>query len=199
MLPREVKSKDILKGSIFYVALPYLESRPLKFVEPDKDNKGLYKIIQKDDGFEPIINKDGKKVSPELQIVCGVKLRPCLIIQNDEMNQNEQYPLVIVLPIQTFSSNQKNKALYKRVIEKNDLPEYFYLDNGSYITIDNPRRVYKNTLFTIPNHINFDKNLINIDEIMIRLAECFEINKIRQCENCSKNCDNCEFKMAVNE
>lgn len=199
MLPKEVNSKDISKGEIFYVALPYLESRPLKFIEPDDENEGLYKIVQKDDGFEPITDEKGKRKSPELQIACGVKLRPCLVIQNDDMNKNEKYPLVVVLPIQTFSNNQMNKELYKRVIDKNDIPEYYYLDKGSYITIDNPRRVYKNTLFTVPNAVNFDKSLINLEEIMTRLAECFEINKIRQCEECSKNCSKCAFKLAVNE
>ena len=199
MLPREVKSEDILKGEIFYVALPFIESRPLKFVEPDEHNTNLYKIVKKDDGFEPVIDSKGKKGFPELQIVCGVKLRPCLVIQNDEMNKNEKYPLVVVLPIQTFSDNQKNRAVYKRVIEKNDLPEYFYLDNGSYITIDNPRRVYKNTLFTVPNNVNFDKKLIDMEELMLRFAECFEIDKIRQCEECTNNCNNCEFKIAVND
>ena len=199
MLPREVKNEDILKGEVFYVALPYLEGRPLKFVEPDGNSSVLYKIVQKDDGFEAKVDKNGKQCSSELKIVCGIKMRPCLIIQNDVMNGNENYPMVVVLPIQTFSEKQKERPTGKRVIEKNDLPEYYYLDNGSYITIDNPRRVYKNTLFTIPNRVKFDKGLINMEEIMVRFAECFEIDKIRQCEECSKNCNKCEFKIAVNE
>lgn len=199
MLPREVKNEDILKGEVFYVALPYLEGRPLKFIEPANDNQDLYKIVQKEDGFEAKTDENGKKYSPELLIACGIKMRPCLIIQNDEMNGNENYPMVVVLPIQTFSDKQSERPTFKRMVESNDLPEYYYLDNKSYITIDNPRRVYKNMLFTIPNRVKFDKSLIDMEEIMVRFAECFEIDKIRQCEECSKNCNKCEFKIAVNE
>lgn len=198
-LPREVKHTDIVKGEIFYVALPHLEGRPFRFVEADKDNPDLFRIIEKEDGFEPAYDESGKKFSPELLVVSGIKLRPCLVISSDEMNQNEQYPLAIVLPIQTISSKQKDRPLFKRMVEKNDLPEYYYLDKGSYITINNPRRVYKNTLFTVPNKVNFDKSLIDLDKIFIRFAECFEIDKIRQCEECDKNCKNCELKVAVNE
>ena len=34
--------------------------------------------------------------------------------------------------------------------------------------------------------------------IMKKFAQCFEIKRIKECDDCAKNCENCVYKLAVN-
>ncbi|MCL1949694.1 MAG: hypothetical protein FWF59_08185, partial [Turicibacter sp.] len=87
-LPRLVASADIHRGKIFYVALPYTEGRPFNFVEQDRHYPDIYRIQKKDDGFEGKTDNSGKKRSEVLNIMTGIKLRPCVVIQKDFYNHN---------------------------------------------------------------------------------------------------------------
>lgn len=199
-LPRQIDNKEILRGKLFYAALPHTMGRPLDFVEANNGTPELYKIITRDDGLEgkkdPLTNI---RKAEELRVVTYVKMRPCVIIQPNEYNQNENYPFVVALPVATLTLRHKKKEIYKRMIKSNDLPMFYYLGGDNYITINDPYKVYKNMLFKIDTKLNYSEKQIDFDEIMKRFAECFEINKIRECEECEKNCTKCEFKLAVNK
>ena len=178
--PRLVNSKDISRGKIFYVALPYTQGRPFRFIEKDEQHSKMYRIIEKEDGFqgksEP---QTGRRRSESLEIVTGIKLRPCIVIQKDQYNHNEKYPFVVILPIATLSEDHKKKPIFKRLIERNDLDQFYYLGNDCYITVNDPKRVYKNTLFYVEGHLKIDEKEIDMDELMMRFAECFDVKKIR--------------------
>lgn len=180
-LPRLVISKDIHRGKIFYVALPYTQGRPFSFVEKDRHYHDICRIVEKADGFEGKSDEEtGKRRSEEQNIVTGIKLRPCVVIQKEQYNHNESYPFVVVLPIATLSTSQKQRPAFKRMLEYNDLDQFYYLGNDCYITINDPHRVYKNTLFYVEGNLKIDESMIDMDELMIRFAECFAVKKIRQ-------------------
>ena len=158
-LPRLVQSKDIHRGKIFYVALPYTQGRPFRFVEKDGQHEDLYRIIERPDGFEGVSEPEtGKRRSESLEVVTGIKLRPCIIIQKDQYNQ---------------------RPIFKRLIEHNDLDQFYYLGNDCYITVNDPKRVYKNTLFYVEGRLKIEESDIDMDELMMRFAECLAVKKIR--------------------
>ena len=128
-LPRLVNHQDILRGKIFYVALPHTEGRPFKFLQREHDKANCYKVVEKLDGFEGTRLETGRKKSEQLEVMVGIKLRPCLIIQKNKYNQNERYPFVVVLPIATLTKEHKERPIFKRLIEKNDLDQFYYLGN----------------------------------------------------------------------
>ena len=101
------------------------------------------------------------------------------MIQKDQYNHNEKYPFVVILPIATLSEDHKKKPIFKRLIERNDLDQFYYLGNDCYITVNDPKRVYKNTLFYVEGHLKIDEKEIDMDELMMRFAECFDVKKIR--------------------
>ena len=179
-LPRLVQSKDIHRGKIFYVALPYTQGRPFRFVEKDGQHEDLYRIIERPDGFEGVSEPEtGKRRSESLEVVTGIKLRPCIIIQKDQYNHNEKYPFVVVLPIATLTKEHKQRPIFKRLIEHNDLDQFYYLGNDCYITVNDPKRVYKNTLFYVEGRLKIEESDIDMDELMMRFAECLAVKKIR--------------------
>ncbi len=179
-LPRLVQSEDIHRGKIFYVALPYTQGRPFRFVEKDEQHEDLYRIIERPDGFEGKSEpQTGKRRSESLEVVTGIKLRPCIIIQKDQYNHNDKYPFVVVLPIATLTKEHKQRPIFKRLIEHNDLDQFYYLGNDCYITVNDPKRVYKNTLFYVEGRLKIEESDIDMDELMMRFAECLAVKKIR--------------------
>lgn len=180
-LPRLVSSKDIHRGKIFYVALPYTQGRPFDFVEQDRHYPDIYRIVKKEDGFEGKTDNDsGRRKSETLNIVTGIKLRPCVVIQKNQYNHNDTYPFVVVLPIATLTSEHKKRNIYRRLMEVNDLDQFYYLGNDCYITVNDPKRVYKNTLFYVEGGLKVEESKIDMDELMVRFAECFAVKKLRQ-------------------
>ncbi len=201
-LPREVPNEVILRGRIFNAAIPHTFGRPLKFVEQDSNDNNLFHIIEKDDGFEGVIDpKTGKRVSPIVQAVAEFKLRPAVVIQSDEWNQKEKYPYIIVLPIASLYPEDLDDPDIKRMVERNDLPYFHYLASitgrESYITITKPNRLNKNMIYMPKTQIAL--NRATMEEILKKFATCFEIKKIAQCDTCNKNCEKCEYKLAVNK
>lgn len=172
-LPRLVSSKDIHRGKIFYVALPYTECRPFKFIERDRHYPDIYRVVERADGFEGKDDGNGRRRSEDLQIVTGIKLRPCLVISKDTDNHNEKYPLVVILPIATLTEAHKQKPIWKRLVKYNDVPSLFYLGNGCYITINDPKRVNKNTLFYVEGGLKVEETGIDMEELMWRFADYF--------------------------
>lgn len=196
-LPRLVKSEDILRGKVFNVALPFTNGRPLNFVFEDNDQKGMIKIVQLDDGLEGRIDKEGHRKAEVLRIVTEIKMRPALVIDRDEFNKNPNYPLVAILPIATLNESQKRKNIFQRMVRYNDIERFYYLGNDSYITINDPQRVYKNMLFENESNIVFEEPVMV--EIFKRFAQCFAVERIIECDKCEHNCENCDYKkMAVN-
>lgn len=198
MLPRLVDTKEILRGKVFDVALPFTKGRPLDFVKQSESDPNLFSIVSKDDGFEGIIDPVTKKKKSEIvKIVTEFKLRPSLIIQLDEYNQNDKYPFTVILPLANVSEEQKKRKTFQDMMTYNNLNQFYYLGHNSYVTVNDPQRIYKNLLFKRDHEITIDPTIV--DEIMKRFAECFEIKEIRQCDTCEHNCKNCEFKKAVNK
>ena len=178
-LPRLVSHQDILRGRIFYVALPHTEGRPFKFLQKENEDSNSYRVIEKSDGFEGTVLASGQRRADQQEVVVGIKLRPCLIIQKDQYNQNERYPFVVVLPIATLTKKHKSRPIFQRLIEKNDLDQFYYLGNDCYITINDPHRVYKNTLFYVEGSLKIDEENFDMDELMKRFAECFDVKELR--------------------
>ncbi|HAX72730.1 MAG TPA: hypothetical protein DCY20_04340 [Firmicutes bacterium] len=175
-LPRLVESKDIRRGKVFYVALPYTQGRPFRFLEKDSEQPDRYKVITRPDGFEGRAEPEtGKRRSENLEIVTGIKLRPCIVIQKDQYNRNENYPFVVILPIATLSNEHKQRPIFKRLIEHNDLDQFYYLGNDCYITVNDPQRVYKNTLFHVEGRLKINEDDFDMEELMKRFADCFEV------------------------
>ena len=202
ILPRRVSHEKILRGKIFNVAVPHISKRPLDFVVEDSANPGLYKIISKIDGFEGEIDpKTGKKYAPTLRVVTEFKLRPAIIIQNNELNFKISYYYTVALPIGSIYENDKTEPTMQRAMTTNDVNELHYIGTipgkESYVTIDNPKVVHKNMLFE-PAHelIVPDQMMV---EIMKKFALCFEIKRIKECDERKNNCDKCEYKLAVNK
>lgn len=196
-LPRLVKPEEILRGKVFNVALPFTNGRPLNFVFEDNDHKDRFKIVQLDDGLEGKVNEKGHRRAEVLRIVTEIKMRPALVIDRNEFNQNPTYPLVAILPIATLSELQKRKNIFQRMVKYNNIERFYYLGNDSYITINDPQRVYKNMLFNNDSNIIFEKPIMI--EIFKRFAQCFAIDRIVECDRCEHNCENCDYKkMAVN-
>jgi mRNA-degrading endonuclease toxin of MazEF toxin-antitoxin module len=198
MLPRLVNDSNILRGKIFHVALSFTKGRPLNFVVEEESNPGLFKTVKLDDGFEGKINPEtGELESEVVKIVTEFKLRPAVIIQKDEFNKNPNYPFIVVLPIATFTEKHKEKSIYRRVISHNDVDSFYYLGRDTYITVNDPHRIYKNMLFEMENVSKLSDEVM--EKIMKRFAKCFEIRKIVECQECAQNCEKCEYKLAVNK
>jgi hypothetical protein len=196
-IPKGINSRDLRRGEVYQAGLPHILGRPLRFVEESEND--LYRVIKKDFGLEGKVNpQTGATQAVEYSVVTPLKMRPCLVIQNDALNCDEKYDFVIVLPIATVPEERKTLPIMKRMIEKNDVSRFHYIENSVYITVDDPHRIYKNLLFEVnESSLKFDKRLIDMDEIMKKYARCFKITKIRECEECERNCKNCEFRIAA--
>lgn len=201
-LPRLVPYNKILRGKIFNVAVPYTSERPLDFVIEDETQKGLYKIITKDDGFEGVVDPaTGKRYAPTVKVVTEFKLRPAVVIQKNEFNNNPNYHMTIVLPITKIYEKDKTNSLIQRAITDNDV-EYFHYLGGllvyeSLVLIADPKRIHKNMLFEPPKEIILDDH--TMEEILVKFAKCFQIKRIKECDECERNCKSCRYKLAVNK
>lgn len=201
-LPRQIPYEDILQGKIFLAAIPYTFGRPLRFVEEDKQSPGKYIIKEDNDGFEARIDsKTGKKYSPIVQAVAEFKVRLAVVIQSDEWNQKSKYPFTVVVPIASLYPDDFKEPEVQRLVSKNDLPSMHYIENvtgrDAYITVNDPNRINKNMLFKPAIDIKLDT--LTMEKVLKKLAICFEIKKIVQCDDCNRNCDKCEYKLAVNK
>lgn len=199
-LPRLVKSQDIIKGKIFNIAVPFVAERPLEFVVQDDGNSDKYRIVTKDDGFEGTMGADGKRHADVVRVVTDYKLRPGVIISSNELNNNEDFKDVIVLPISSIHTNESQRSLIQRMKEKNDLPSFHYLERlvgkESYVIVNKPIRLHKSMIFEARREIVLDQEIMT--EIMKKLAKCLEIEEIEKCDQCEHNCENCELKLASN-
>jgi len=194
-IPREVSPEQIIKGRVFDVAVPFTKGRPFSFVEETDNGSGLFRIVKKDYGLEAKI-VGGKTKAQVLKIVTEIKLRPALVILRDNLNQHTEYPYTIVLPIGTITEEQKKRKLFKRMLETNDVDQIHYIGNDSYITINDPYRVFKTTLFERSCPITIgDKE---VSTILVKLGKCLDMDRIARCDECESNCDNCELKLSVN-
>ncbi|MDF2545345.1 MAG: hypothetical protein K0R93_243 [Anaerosolibacter sp.] len=201
-LPRLVSHKDIIRGKIFNVAVPHTSGRPLNFVIEDPGQKGTYKIITKDDGFEGEKDpKTGKKIAPVVKVVTEFKLRPAIVISDDYWNNNEDYYSVVVVPIASIYEEDKKNPLIKRMMTSNDLDGLHYIGTktgrDAYVTVNDPVRLNKNMLFEPKKQIVLDDPLMTV--LMEKFAKCFAVKKIARCRECEHNCESCEFRLAVNK
>ena len=56
-----------------------------------------------------------------------LKLRPVLVVQNDEITDQPRYDYVLVAPIYSVKRKHRTRSMFKRLLE-NRLPEIYYLD-----------------------------------------------------------------------
>lgn len=201
-LPREVIYSEIKRGKIFNAAIPHTFGRPLIFVEQDSSNPDTYKLIEKQDGFEGVIDPvTGKRTAPTVKAVAEFKLRPAVVIQSNNLNFNEAYPFVIVLPIASIYEEDLQDPEIKRMMSKNDIAHFHYTGKvtgrDAFVSITKPSRINKNLLYKPKQEIILEDSMM--EGILLKLAKCFEIKKIEQCDNCHQNCAKCEYKVPVNE
>ncbi len=193
-LPRQVKTEDILRGKVFDVAVPFTKGRPFDFVQEIEDTNGHYRIVRMDDGLEGTI-VGGKRKAEVLKVVTEIKLRPALIILGDKDNQVEKYPYTLILPLGTVSPSQKERPLFKKMMATNDVEQFHYLGNDTYITVNDPLRVFKNSLFE--RDVSIEIPAETVTAILMKLAQCIELERIPRCSECENNCKTCEFKLAA--
>lgn len=201
-LPRMVKYEDIMRGKVFNVAIPHTEGRPFDFIIENETNKGTYNIVTKDDGFEGVIDPvTGRRKAPTVMIATEFKLRPAVVISSNVANQKANYHSVIVLPIASIFEKDKSDSLVQRMMSSNDIGGLHYIGQvtgrDAYITVNDPKRLHKNMLFEPAKEVLLDEELMAV--IMEKLAGCLEIKQIPQCKECEKNCDKCQYKVAVNK
>jgi len=197
-LPRLVDDSKIIRGRIFNVAIINTNSRPLGFLE--KVENETFKIIKKPDGLEgKIDSKTGKKKAEVLQMVTNVKLRPAIVIQIDKDNNKVSYPFVVILPLANIPKSKKDTYTMKRIIEKNDLDSLHYLGHNSYVTVNDPSRVYKNMLFEFDDGVERKINDDVLEIIMKKFANCFGIKKIEKCDECIYNYNNFESEVTLEQ
>lgn len=202
VLPRLVPHNQILRGKIFNVALPFTSGRPLDFVVEDENNKGLFRIVQMDDGFLPVYNEKLKrKTAPVVKAVCEFKMRPAIVIQNNEFNAQQDYYQTIVLPITSIKDEVRKDPVIQQLVTTNDVEYLHYLGDllhkESYVVISDLKRIHKNLLFKTKTEMYIKD--ADMEAILVKLAQCFKIKKIRECDECERNCEKCEYKLAVNK
>lgn len=186
--PREIPYERIIRGRIYNAAIPHTFGRPLKFVEPHPKIFGVFNVVEKNDGFEGVIDsKTGKRVAPVVQAIAEFKMRPAVVIQADEWNKKEEYPFVIVLPIQGIYPDDLKDPDIKRMIAVNDLPFIHYIGSipgkESYITITKPNRLNKNMLYLPKNEIDLSSYIM--EEILKKLPSVMNAIKTVKSANIS--------------
>jgi hypothetical protein len=201
-LPRLVSYESIKRGKIFNVATPFTSGRPLDFVVEEKNTPGLYRIVPESDGFEGIYDPVLKrKVAQTVKVITEFKLRLAVVVQNDIYNHDPNYHSVIVIPIASIYPEDEEEPLMQRMMTANDFDLMHYLGEvtgrKAYAQINNPRIIHKNMLFEPPKAVIIQEK--TMDLISKKLAVCLQIKRIQECDECSHNCEKCEYKLAVNK
>lgn len=201
-LPRQVSYDEIIRGKIFNVPTPYTSQRPLDFVVEEPGSEGLFRIVQKDDGFEGEIDPVTKKrVAKTLKIVTEFKMRPAVVIQSTDINTSPFYDYVIVLPLTSIHPGDLTDPVIQEIMTYNNNDRMHYLGEllgrHALVNIVDPKRLHKNMLYATKAGVILGDDVM--ETIMVKFAECLSIRRIVECETCEKNCENCSYKNAVNQ
>lgn len=195
-----IKDSDIKRGKIFRTAFPFLDERPLKFLEECAHNRECQhacaghdycgRIVKKVDGFEA----DDDRV---LNVITQFKARYAMVLSTSVLNENKRFPNVIVAPIVGIYKDEMQKPFIKRVINM-DLSAFtaYYLGDGvtgkpCYVDLGKIRPVPKNWLLQDKYFVD-DEHVFN--GISERLGLTLAQKKLVDCDKCKRPCDKCELK-----
>lgn len=202
-LPYFVKDEDIVRGKIFRAAFPYLEERPLSFLEECSNHQNCNhcgtgqdycgRIVSKSYGFE-----DGR----EMYVVTRFKARHAIVLSADMLNSHKGYPNVLVAPIIGIHPNEIQKPKYQRIINGDKtLFTAYYLNPSvtgmhSFIDLGRISPIPKTWLLQEKTTIESEDKFNEISE---RIGMMLAQKRLADCENCTKPCEKCEIKEQVEQ
>jgi len=204
-LPYVIEAKDIIRGKIFRTAFPMLEERPLSFLENCPEHKKCKhfntgqnycgKIIEKPYGFD---SGDDEV----LLVVNRFKARYAIVLSTHILNQNPNWPNVIVVPIVGIHADELDKPRIKKIMKK-DITMFtaYYLDPTitgmpCYIDLGKIRPVPKNWLLQEKWTVS-DKEVFN--GISERIGLLLAQKKLADCDKCKKPCEKCSLRDEVEQ
>ena len=205
-LPHVIDHKDIIRGKIFRTAFPFLEERPLLFFEKcDKNNgsccpheavpKQCGRVVEKNYGFE-----SGE--DDELLVLTRFKARYAIVLSTPVLNQNANWPNVIIAPIVGIHDDELHKSRIQRIM-KHDISMFtaFYLDVNitgmhCYIDLGKIRPAPKNWLLQEKAKLTDTDSFNAISE---RIGLLLAQKQLADCKNCKKPCDNCGMRIEVEQ
>lgn len=133
------------------------------------------------------------------QIIVNHKIRPVVVLQNNEYNHRTNFDSVIVLPIQSLKRDGRNPGFLNKLTINNTIPQLHYLGihtgKESYITLTDIKRLHKTYLLDHFKSPPLQDNVL--EDICLKLSELLDVKKIPACNECKMNCDNCDYKKAV--
>lgn len=180
---RNIKDEDILRGSFYWAAIPYSEARPFYIFKKDKGYGKSGRKIKENNAFT-----NSKMKSDIVDVIVRHKRRVVIVIQDDEINIEKQYPFVYVLPITTFDGNEAKIE----VIKNNDMMQYHYIGDitgkEAVINIGDVKRIHKTLLLKkIKLEKLSDKTL---EDVCVKLASYMDIRRLVKCDECLYNYEN---------
>ena len=193
---------EILRGHLYWSAIPYTKGRPLDFLEDFKeldDGTNICKVVKKENGFECEIDEETQEPMSEVKVIIPHKVRIALVLQNDFLNHHSAYHQVFVVPIQTLHRAGKTKTFLDKLAIRNEYPQYHYIGEETgreaYVNIGDIKRIHKSLLLE-----RFRPEQINVDvmtEICNKISFLLDIKEIPVCHDCKRNCANCDLKKII--
>lgn len=189
----------MVKGEVYFAAIPYLPHTPLRYFMEEKDEQGKGTGVGRvmEAGTAPLI---GDNKNPTMQVVLPVKARMTIIIS--PIGRLRGNPTAIVVPIESIKPEHIQKSKFKkRLCEGEEFREALYLPprpglpEPSYAAIVDVKLVHE-TLFTA--RADWRPTAEEIRKIDLRLAECFTSSVVLACQTCNRDCGACELLAAVN-
>lgn len=154
--------------ALFY---PSDTERPLSFFIQSEKNPNIGEITKDIGDFSPDFF-DGKPKAKEQKVVFTIKPRKVVVVTNDEINQNVDYEYLLVAPINTIKSYEKQKDWYSLLIEDKH-PIYTYVPNGNfdrYIDISQTTSIHKSLLLSKKSKLTEDRQEVLDQNILQCLA-----------------------------
>lgn len=187
---RNIDYKDINRNSLYWVAIPFSEERPLKIFEKLENtvNAGN-KLDENNNTFDGSINEFGRKQSEIIDVVVRHKRRLAIVIQDNKFNHDKNYGYVYVVPLTTFNKNKKRIKLIK---ENMDIPNYHYVgfvgNEESVANIGDVKRIHKSLLLETTKYKSLKNEIM--EDVCKKVAIMLKVEKLEKCDECIYNYEN---------
>ncbi|MEF3086460.1 type II toxin-antitoxin system PemK/MazF family toxin [Bacillus altitudinis] len=149
---------SIERGTEYLAAFTFHAKRPLSFFYPDSQDPEKGIITNSVGDFSPEQQNDGTFKGRVQHIVVPLKPRNVVVITSDEINKSQNYEYILVAPIYTIKTAERNKDWYS-ILRDDEHPIYTYLPgkNGleRYADLSQTTSIHKSLLL---------KKLVTIEE-----------------------------------
>jgi len=197
-----VSYTEILRGHLYWSAIPFTKGRPLDFLEDFSqlgNGERSCKVVNKEVGFECEIDDITQEPKTEVSVIIPHKVRIALVLQNDFLNHHASYHQVFVAPIQTLHREGKTKSFIEKLTIKNEYPQYHFIGEETgreaFINIGDIKRIHKSLLLEKFREEELDQDIIK--EVCNKLSSLLEIKEISACQDCKMKCENCDLKKST--